>query len=167
TAAELSVTYGPKYPKMAEINQQMAAIRDQIAASRGLLEEKLKADYERVVRDENALKAALNEAKAGAAQENQSAIQYSILKQDVDTAKSLYTEFLQKTSQAYLEVAQQQSNIRVISPARLPKSPVSPNRQRTMLIGILLSLSGRIGLGLLLEGSGTSIRSVEDVDGYT
>ena len=43
-AAELSVTYGPKYPKMAEINQQMAAIRDQIAASRGLLEEKLKAD---------------------------------------------------------------------------------------------------------------------------
>jgi len=44
TAAELSVTYGPKYPKMAEINQQMAAIRDQIAASRGLLEQKLKAD---------------------------------------------------------------------------------------------------------------------------
>src|SRR5206468_5786476 len=167
TAAELSVTYGPKYPKMAEINQQMAAIRDQIAASRGLLEEKLKADYERVVRDESALKAALVEAKAGAAQENQSAIQYSILKQDVDTAKSLYTEFLQKTNQAYLEVAQQQSNIRVISPAHVPKSPVSPNRQRTILIGLLLSLSGGIGLAWLLERFDDSMRNVDDVNRYT
>src|SRR5437867_4001152 len=164
TAAELSVTYGPKYPKMAEINQQMAAIRDQIAASRGLLEEKLKADYERVVRDENALKAALAEAKAGAAQENQRAIQYSLLKQDVDTAKSLYTEFLQKTNQAYLEVEQQQSNIRLIAPARVPKSPVSPNRQRTILIGLLLSLTGGIGLAWLLERFDDSIRSVDDVN---
>ncbi|PYV90745.1 MAG: hypothetical protein DMG05_09190 [Acidobacteria bacterium] len=167
TAAELSVTYGPKYPKMAEINQQMAAIRDQIAAGRVQLEEKLKADYERVVRDENALKAALEEAKAGAAQENQRAIQYSLLKQDVDTAKSLYTEFLQKTNQAYLEVAQQQSNIRIISPARVPKEPVSPNRQRTILIGLLLSLSGGIGLAWLLERFDDSIRSVDDVNRYT
>ena len=167
TVAELSVTYGPKYPKMAEINQQMAAIRDQIAASRSLLEEKLKADYERVVRGESALKAALVEAKAGAAQENQSAIQYSILKQDVDTAKSLYTEFLQKTNQAYLEVAQQQSNIRVISPAHVPKSPVSPNRQRTIFIGLLLSLSGGIGLAWLLERFDDSIRNVDDVNRYT
>src|SRR5437667_2408824 len=167
TAAELSVTYGPKYPKMAEINQQMAAIRDQIAAGRVQLEEKLKADYERVVRDKNALKAALEEAKAGAAEENQRGIQYSILKQDVDTAKSLYTEVLQKPNQTYLEVAQQQSNIRVISPARLPKSPVSPNRQRTIVIGLLLSLSGGIGLAWLLERFDDSIRSVDDVNRYT
>jgi capsular exopolysaccharide synthesis family protein len=167
TAAELSVTFGPKYPKMAEINQQMAAIRDQIAASRGQLEEKLKADYERVVRDENALKAALEEAKAGAAQENQRAIQYSILKQDVDTAKSLYTEFLQKTNQAYLEVAQQHGNIRVISPARVPKGPIGPNRQRTILMGLLLSLSVGTGLAWLLERFDDSIRNADDVNRYT
>jgi capsular exopolysaccharide synthesis family protein len=167
TAAEFSVTYGPKYPKMAEINQQMAAIRDQIAASRGLLEEKLKADYERMVRDENSLKAALAEAKAGATQENQRTIQYSLLKQDVDTAKSLYTEFLQKTNQAYLEVAQQHSNIRIISPAHMPKRPVSPNRRRTVLIGLFLSLAGGVGLAWLLERFDDSIRNVDDVIRFT
>ncbi len=167
TAAELSVTYGPKYPKMAEINQQMTAIRDQIASSRNILQEKLRADYERVVRDENALKAALAEAKAGAAQENQRAIQYSILKQDVDTAKSLYTEFLQKTNQAYLEVAQQHSNIRVIAPARVPKEPVGPNRQRAILLGLLMSLSAGIGLAWLLEHFDDSIRSVDDINRFT
>src|SRR2546422_10074898 len=138
-----------------------------MVAGRNQLEEKLKADYERVVRDEASLKAALAEAKAGAAEENQRAIQYSILKQDVDTAKSLYTEFLQKTNQAYLEVAQQHSNIRIIAPARVPKSPVSPNRQRAILIGLLLSLSGGIGLSWLLDRFDDSIRTIDDVNRYT
>src|SRR5262249_15459796 len=107
TAAELSLTYGPKYPRLAEGNEQTAVIRDQIAASRNLLEQKLHADYERALQDERALNAALEQAKNEAGQENQKTIQYSLLKQDVDTTKALYTDFLQKTSQAYLEVAQQ------------------------------------------------------------
>src|SRR3989441_4811259 len=80
-AAELSVTYGPKYPQMAEIKEQMAVIRDQIAASRNLLDQKLRADYERAVRDEQALNAALTTAKGEASKENQDSIQYSLLRQ--------------------------------------------------------------------------------------
>src|SRR5207247_9702891 len=106
---------------MLEINQQIATIRDQIAASRTLLEQKLRADYERAVRDESPLKAALVSAKDEAARENQNAIQYSILKQDVDTTKSLYNDFLQKTSQAYLEVAKQHSNHHGVASARVRK----------------------------------------------
>ena len=167
TAAELSVTYGPKYPKVAEVHQQMASIRDQMAASRNQLEEKLRADYERVVRDEAALKAALAEAKAGAAEENQRAIQYSLLKQDVDTAKALYTEFLQKTNQAYLEVAQQHSNIRIIAPARVPKIPVSPSRLRTVLLGLVLGLAGGFAMAWILERFDDSIRNADDVNRLT
>lgn len=167
TAAEFSVTYGPKYPKMVEINQQMATIRDQIASGRKQLEGKLRADYERVVRDEGSLKAALAEAKTGAAQENEKAIQYSILKQDVDTAKALYTEFLHKTNQAYLEVAQQHSNIRVLVHARVPKAPFSPNRERTILLGLLFGLAGGIGLAWLLERFDDSIRTIDDVNQFT
>jgi capsular exopolysaccharide synthesis family protein len=166
TAAELSVSYGPKYPRMAEINQQMASIRDHIAASSHMLEEKLKADYERALRDEQALTAALAAAKTEAAQENQRAIQYSILKQDVDTTKSLYTEFLQKTNQAYLELAQQHSNIRVIAPARVPKKTVSPRRLRAILIALFLSLTAAIGLAFLLEYLDDTVRSIDDVARY-
>src|SRR3989441_4333657 len=166
-AAELSVTYGPKYPQMLEINQQIATIRDQIAASRTLLEQKLRADYERAVRDEGSLKAALVSAKDEAARENQSAIHYSILKQDVDTTKSLYNDFLQKTSQAYLEVAQQHSNVRVIAPARVPKSPVDQHRQRTILFALVLSLAGAVGLAWLMDRLDDSLRNIDDVTRFT
>jgi polysaccharide biosynthesis transport protein len=167
TKAELSVTFGPKHPRMAEINQQISAIEDQVGAGRRQLEDKLKADYERSIREEVALKAALADAKAEAGEENRRAIQYSLLKQDVDTAKAMYSEFLQKTNQASLEVAQQHSNIRVITPARVPKSPVSPNRQRTILLGFLMSLTGGMGLAWLLERFDDSIRNADDVSRFT
>jgi polysaccharide biosynthesis transport protein len=166
-AAELSVSYGPKYLKVVEINEQMSAIREQMVTSRNLLDGKLRADFERAVRDEEALNAALAMAKGEASKESQNAIQYSLLKQDVDTSKSVYTEFLQKTNQADLQVAQQHSNIRLISPARTPKRPVSPNRQRNILIGLLLSLVGGIGLASLLERLDDSIRNTDDVNRFT
>jgi succinoglycan biosynthesis transport protein ExoP len=166
TAAELSVTYGPKYPRLAEINEQMTVLRDQIAGSRGLLEQKLRADYERAMRDEQSLNAALDQAKNEAGEENQRAIQYSILKQDVETTKALYTDFLQKTSQAYLEVAQQHSNIRMIAPARTG-SPVDQHRQRTILFSMALSLVAGVGLAWLLDRLDDSIRNIDDVTRFT
>ena len=167
SAAELKVTYGPKYSKLAETNEQIDVIREQISTSRILLSGKLRADYDRALSDERALKAALDRAKAEATKENQGAIQYSLIKQDVDTAKSLYTEFLQKTNQANLEVAQQSTNIRVVAPARKPNGPVSPNRPRTILMALLVALTGGIGLAWLLDRLDDTIRTIEDVTRYT
>jgi hypothetical protein len=47
SAAELKVTYGPKYSKLAETNEQIDVIREQISTSRILLSGKLRADYDR------------------------------------------------------------------------------------------------------------------------
>lgn len=164
--AELKVTYGPKNPQVIEVNQQIDSINQQIGQSRQSLVEKLKADYDRAARDQQSLKAALTTAKTQAVQENQDAIQFNILKQDVETSKSLYTEFLQKTNQANLEVAQQNSNLRLISPARVPKSPVGPHRGITILVGLSLSLTTGICLAFFLEYLDNSIKNIEDVNRY-
>ena len=84
-----------------------------------------------------------------------------------DTAKALYTEFLQKTNQAYLEVAQQHSNIRIIAPARVPKIPVSPSRLRTVLLGLVLGLAGGFAMAWILERFDDSIRNADDVNRLT
>ena len=65
------------------------SIEDQINESRKSLDGRLKADYERALRDEISFKTALEQAKAEAAQQNQAAIQYSILKQEVETNKQM------------------------------------------------------------------------------
>src|SRR5215471_14919657 len=77
--AELSVRYGPKNPRLAEVREEIVSIQQQIDSGRTSLESKLKADYDRAVRDEQALNAALNQAKSDAVKQNQDAIQFGVL----------------------------------------------------------------------------------------
>ncbi len=165
-AAQLSVNYGPENPQVVEVKQQMSAIQRQIDVNRKTLEEKFKADYERAVRDEQSFKTVLEQAKVEALQQNQAAVQYNILKEELDTAKSLYTAFLQKTDQANFEVVQQQNNVRVVEPARVPKITMGPNRWQTIALGFFLSLAASVGLALMLEFLDNSIKNIEDLSRY-
>lgn len=165
--SQLDVTYGPKNPKVVEKRQQIVAIEQQIGESRSGLEEKLKADYERAVRDEASLQSALNLAKSEAAQQNQAAIQFNILKQEVETTKSLYTDFLQKTNQARIQEHEQHNNMKMIDPPQVPVSPMGPNRLRTILIGFFVSLVAGVGLVFFLEYLDNTVKTVEDVSRYT
>jgi len=165
-AAQLDATYGPKNPRVIELRQQITAIQQQVEDSRHLVGEKLKADYERAVRDEAALKSALDRAKAEAAEQNQAAIQYSLLKQDVETAKQLYTDFLQKTNQAKIQEHEQHNSLKMIDPPQVPRAPLGPNRLRLIMIGFLVSLVAGVGLALVLEHLDNTVKSAEDVARY-
>ena len=166
-AAELSVKYGPANPRVVEVQEKIGAIREQIDDSSRSLEAKLKTEYERSVRDENMLKAALAEAKQEANAQNQANIQYNILKQDVETNKALYQDFLQKTNQANAQLAEQQNNFRIIEPAQVPGIPVGPRRVLTILIATLLSSGLGLGLAFFLDYLDNTIKTVEDVSRYT
>jgi len=164
--AELSAKYGSDNPKVVETQLKISAIKGQIAESGKSLEEKVKNEYERAVRDEDMLKAALGQAKGEAIQQNQDAIQYNLLKGDVDTNKTLYQDFLNKSNPAQAQVVEQQNNLRVIEPAQVPGSPVGPRRMFTILVGFLLSTGAGVGLAFLLDYLDNTIKTVEDVGRY-
>lgn len=162
-SAQFTGRIGPDNPRVIDLKKQITAIEKQINESQSTLQEKLKADYDRALRDENALREAFNRARAEAVQQNQAAIRFSILKQDVDTAKVLYTEFLNKTSQANIQVAEQHSNIQVIDPAIVPRSPIRPNRLRSILLGLVLSLAFGVAVALTIEFLDNTVKTADDV----
>jgi polysaccharide biosynthesis transport protein len=164
--AQLSVKFGPVNPKVVEITQQISELQHQLDEGLKGLEEKLKGDYERAARDEQSLNTALAAAQVDAVKENQDAIQFNILKQELDTSKSLYTEFLQKTHQANLEVAQQHSNIHVIQPAKPPREPIGPKRALSIVAAMLASFGGGILLVFVMERLDNTIKTTEDVSRY-
>ena len=165
--SQLETTYGPRHPKIVETKEQMATIQKQIDDSKSSLQDKLKADYERAVRDEASLNAAFGIAKAEAAQQNQASIQFNILKKNVEIANGLYTEFLQKTNQSKIQEHEQHNNTKMIDPPQVPMAPVAPNRPRTILIGFLVSLLAGVGLVFFLEYLDNTVKTVEDVSRYT
>ncbi|HET9532973.1 MAG TPA: polysaccharide biosynthesis tyrosine autokinase [Blastocatellia bacterium] len=166
TAAELDVKFGRNNPKVVEVAQKIAALETQIETSRRTLESRLRAEYEQALRQEKALKEILERTKSETAQQNQAEIKFNLLKQEVDTNKSLYTEFLQKTSQADIQLAEQHNNLSLAEPAVSPNSPIGPQRLRTILIWLFLSLTGGVGLAFFLEYLDNTIKTVEDVSRY-
>lgn len=165
-SAQLEVKFGGRNPKVQEVRQQMTAIEEQIKSNMVTLEEKLKADYERAVRDEGSLQDALSKAKAEASQENQAAIKFNLLRQNVDTTKALYNDFLQKTTQAQAQVAEQYNNVTMIEPAEVPIVPYSPKRLQNILLALLLSTVGGIGLALFADYLDNTVKDPNDVARY-
>jgi capsular exopolysaccharide synthesis family protein len=165
--AQLNARFGPENPKVIETREQIAELERLIGESSKKLEERLRADYERSLRDEGLIKESLEQAKGEAIEQNQASIRFNILKQNVETTKALYNDFLAKTNQARIEKAEQGNDLRIIEPARAPGSPVGPRRMRAILIGLLLSLAAGVGLVLLLEHLDNTVKSVEDVSRAT
>lgn len=165
--SQLSVKYGPENPKVAEVEQKIKVLQTQIADNQRSLEEKLKSDYERSVRNEAELKRSLDVAKTETVQQNQAGIRFATLQAELDTARNLYTEFLNKTKQADLQLVEQHRNLKVVETAELPSSPIGPQRFRTILIGFLVSLIAGIGLAFFLEYLDNTVKSVEDIERIT
>lgn len=164
--AKLGLRYGPEHKSIVEAKLEISSTRAQLESNRKALEDKLKGEYALVLRDEQSLKTALAGAKGEAVTQNQANIEYSMLKTELDTAKSMYKDFLEKTNQAKVEVAQQHNNMRLIQPARMPGGPVGPNRLRTMMIGLFIGLIGGVGFAYFLEYLDNTIKTVEDVGRY-
>lgn len=93
--------------------------------------------------------------------------EYRDLTRDYENAQTRYREVRSKQMQA--EVAQELERDRkgqrftLGEPANLPESPVSPNRPRIALIGVLASLGGGIGLGWLRDLLDPSIKGPREL----
>jgi capsular exopolysaccharide synthesis family protein len=108
----------------------------------------------------------LASAKGEATVQNEAAIQFNLLKQEVETNKQLYQDFLNKTNQAEAQKVEQQNNLRIIEAAEVPSAPVSPRRGFAILAALLLSTGVGVGLAFFLEYLDNTIKTVEDVSRY-
>src|SRR5262245_12629088 len=163
--AQLTATFGPENPKVVAVRNQMRELERLVSDSTKNLGDRLQAEAERAGREEKLLKDSFDAAKSEAIQQNQAAIKFNILKQNVETTKALYNDFLQKTNQAQIEQRQEANDMRIIDPARA--SLVGPRRGRAIFLGLVLSLAAGVGLALLLEYLDNTVKSVEDVTSAT
>ena len=118
------------------------------------------------MREEEMIKARLGQARGEAVKQNQDSIQLNIKKQEVETAKALYNDFLEKANQADVQVAEQSNNVRVIEPAPEKAPMVGPRRMFTILAAFMLSLAAGVGLAFFLDYLDNTIKTVEDVSRY-
>jgi capsular exopolysaccharide synthesis family protein len=166
-AAQLDEKFGPENPNVLDTKKQIAVLQTQITASIKALEEKVKVDYDRALREERSLVEALERAKSEASQQNQSLIQFGILKENLETAKKLYTDLLQKYNHSQIQRAEQQNNMNYIEPAEIPGGPIGPFRLRIIIMAFFMGLLGGVIVAFTLNYLDNTVKTVEDINRYT
>ncbi len=160
-AAELNTQFGPSYPKLAQLNSQLKELDTQIQSEMKKIATSLRGQYLTALQREHMLRDALDKQKTEANKLNESAIQYSLLKRDVETNRQLYEGLLEKLKEAGVSAGLKSNNFRIVDSARPANSPIEPNIPRNLGAAFVLGLASGVGLAYLLEGLDNTIRTTE------
>ncbi|HZW93818.1 MAG TPA: polysaccharide biosynthesis tyrosine autokinase [Candidatus Eremiobacteraceae bacterium] len=159
--AELSTQFGPSYPKVAQLTGQLKEIDAQILGETKKVAGKIRGQYTAALQRETMLHDALEKQKQEANKLNESAIQYSILKRDLESYRQLYEGLMEKMKEAGVSAGLKSNNFRIVDVARVPTAPIEPNVPRNLAFALMLGLTSGVGLAFLLEGLDNTVRTTE------
>ena len=159
--ADLNTQFGPSYPKLAQLNNQLKEIDTQIQGEMKKIASKVRGQYMTALQRENMLRDALEKQKQEANKLNESAIQYNILKRDSESYRQLYEGLLQRMKEAGVSAGLKSNNFRIVDTARVPNGPIEPNIPRNLGFALVLGLMSGVGLAFLLEGLDNTVRTTE------
>ncbi|HEV3470249.1 MAG TPA: polysaccharide biosynthesis tyrosine autokinase [Pyrinomonadaceae bacterium] len=164
----LRLKYTEEHPEVVALREQMAELEKQIRESRSQATEQvttnLETRYKQALAREQSLRAALERQRGETLAQNDAAIAYRIIQQEIETNKSLLDGLLQRSRENDVVLAGTPNNISVVDYALAPESPVGPRRAQSVLLAFMLSLSFGVGLALFLEYLNDTVRSSEDVE---
>jgi len=160
-AADLNTQFGPSYPKLVQLNNQLAEIDIELKAEMKKIASKVKGQYTTALGREELLGQALEKQKQAANKLNESAIEYSLLKRDLETNRQLYEGLLEKLKEAGISEGLKSNNFQIVNSARVPTYPVEPNVPRNLGFAFVLGLTSGVGLAFLLEGLDNTVRTTE------
>jgi len=155
-------------PEVKEIDQQIAELDRQIKDIRSrkgnTLLTNLETQYRQTLAREQALRKSFEQQRSETVTQNEAAINYRIIQQEIETNKTLLDNLLQRSKENDVIMASKPNNISIVDYAIAPDGPIGPNRTRTVFIALFLALGLGVGLALLLEYLDDTVHSTDEVE---
>jgi polysaccharide biosynthesis transport protein len=174
---ELRIEYTDNYPEVTRVKSDIETVREQMKLQSGGGYQRLEPqELEKIESEIAALRASesslrryiatnqgllrrLPSAKAGLEK----------LEMERNNQKNIYDQLYARHGQSevskQMEVQDKSTTFRIVDAAMLPTKPVSPNRLKIMLMGILGGIAGSFVTLLLLDQMDGTVRDVDFVKG--
>jgi polysaccharide biosynthesis transport protein len=164
---QLLVENTEEWPEVKEVDKQIAGLEKQIqdAHSRATSTESklLETRYHQGLTREQSLRTAFNEQRGATLTQNEAAINYRIIQQEIETNKGLLDGLLQHSKENDVILAGTPNNIHVTDYAIAPRVPIGPKRFQGILLAFAFSLGFGVCLATMLEYLDDTVRSTDDV----
>ena len=96
--------------------------------------------------------------------QNEAAINYRIIQQEIDTNKTLLDDLLQRSRQNDVILNGTPNNVRIVDRALPPRASAGPQRSINIIMAFIVSLMMGIGLSVLLTWLNDTITSPDDLE---
>lgn len=165
---QLKVEYTDEWPEVKKVRQQIAAIENELQSNRKRSNDTQIATLEQAFREaasrENELRKNFEDQRNLVLDQNEAAINYRIIQQEIDTNKGLLDNLLQKSRETEVVLNGTPNNVLVLDRALAPRSPEGPRRTKNVLIGMIASLFAGVGLAFILSWLDDTVRSTDNTE---
>ena len=126
--------------------------------------ESVRSEYQAALNQERSLQSALDSQKGEALSMNRKGIEFGVLQREVESNKQIYESLLQRTKETGISSELRATNVRVVDPAEMPRSPISPNLQREIMRRRSPAVwRSAIGLAFFFEQIDSRIRTPQEM----
>ena len=164
--ALLTSSLTPAHPKVIRLQAQITELESTINSERQNIVKRLRNEYQSAQERERLLSRNYSGQTHVVSEQAEKAIQYNLLKKDVEANRQLYQTALQRGKEASINSALRSSNVRVVDRARPSHSPYKPNILVNLIVGLLGGCFAGIGLILARDYLNRSIRTPGEASSY-
>ncbi len=163
-AAELKAKYGSDYPRVREVNKQLAAVQGDIDTEITNLLKRFEEEYNAAVKTQGLLQGRLDQVKQEAFRVSDSSADYEILKHEAESTAELYDALQLKLKEASVTAGLNSNNVTVVDKAGVPAFPIAPVKRSNFGFGSLVGLLLGIAAAIFLETMDDTVRTSEDAE---
>ena len=152
--AEERARHLDEHPSVQALKAQIAELNSRIQSVGGMIKRSVQLEYRAARDNEKSLQGKVNALRSSALDEQDSGVQYTVLKRVADTNRTLYDSLLARFNELSASAGAASNNVTLVDSAEIPSYPSSPN----MALNIILSLFA----GGLLAGAFVFLREYFD-----
>ncbi|MFC1829421.1 GumC family protein [Thermodesulfobacteriota bacterium] len=164
--SRIKKVYKSKHPRFIQIQNQISQTQKKLNQEIRKELDNLEVEREVLLARESVLQKTIADFEKEGMETNTKELEYTILKRNVETNQQLYDALLTRIKEADIVGNVNVSNIRLTERARLPAAPIGPDRNRNLILSIVLGLIIGIGISFFRDYLDRSLRTEEDVRKY-
>jgi polysaccharide biosynthesis transport protein len=166
--AQLLVENTEEWPEVKEVKQQITALEEEVKKTRNrstaMTLRNFETQYRQALATEQALRKSFDQQRAETLTQNEAAINYRIIQQEIETNKNLLDGLLQRYKENDVVLAGIRNNIHVIDYAVPSDRPIGPRRGQGIVLALLFSLVFSMGLAIFLEYLNNTVTTADEIE---
>lgn len=161
--SEMATKYGPKHPKMIEINSSIQKLEQGITDEVQTIRKAIKTELDKIIAIEDAVQQSGKAPPAEDVPPAQTTITYDMVRLEEESDQGIYDVLLRHAKEIGLTGNMEKNNIRIVDEAEVPRNPAKPRIFLNILLSVVLGFVFGTGFAFFQDYMDRTVRTPEDV----